>query len=472
MEKLNKNPKELKKQQTEELLNTIYNFNYPIYVTRQFYSNAKKRIVTRTFYANGMEELNKIANSFHKNIYISVTTKIPSYTEKGRARNTENNTASIGYFVVDIDSDYCLDRSLADKIINTFFLNNFFDTCPKPTAIVKSGGGLHFYYAIEKELFIGKSKNKEYFLSQYRLAVETIRNRVHYTLVNFKKEISDTFFGKKDFIFRSLRVDPALCGSPNQMIRLIGSYNYEAGESVELIYFNEKETYMLGNLITEYHPRYENLELEYEFQDNILPYSEYKKVQKKKQIKPEKVAKSAITLNQQRLIGLNKLIDIRKQTKIEGTRQKIMCQAAWCLLNINYNTKRASEEVDVMEELTQYGEKIGGYFAKKSFITSKVRLMERYHKKRNKLSNKAIIKWLEISDFELEQIPEFWPSKEKNRNKKREKKNKTKKEAYKMWKKREKQKDIAIKIRVSQSTIKRWVKNWKNTVVKIRENEE
>lgn len=465
MENFNKLSYSKESLDTNNLLSMIYNFEYPIYVTRQFYSNTKKRIITRTFYANGMEELNKIANSFHKNIYISVATKIPSYTEKGRARNTENNTASIGYFVVDIDSDYCLDRSLADKIINTFFLNNFFDTCPKPTAIVKSGGGLHFYYAIEKELFIGKSKNKEYFLSQYQIAVETIRNKVHYTLINFKKEISDTYFGKKDFIFRNLRVDPALCGSPNQMIRLIGSYNYEADENVELIYFNEKETYMLGNLITEYHPRYENLE--YEFQDNILPYNEYKKVQKKKQIKPEEVAKSAITLNQQRLIGINKLIDIRKQTKIEGTRQKIMCQAAWCLLNINYNTKKTSEELDVIEELTQYGEKIGGYFAKKSFIKSKVRLMERYHKKRNRLSNETIIKWLEISEFELEQIPEFWPSKDKTRNKKKEEKNLKKQKAYNLWKKGEKQKNIAKEVEISRSTVKRWVKGWKNKVVEI-----
>ena len=465
MENLNRLSYSKENLNTNNLLSMIYNFEYPIYVTRQFYSNTKKRIVTRTFYANGLEELNKIANSFHKNIYISIATKIPSYTEKERARNTENNTASIGYFVVDIDSDYCIDRSLADKITNTFFLNDFFDTCPKPTAIVKSGGGLHFYYAIEKELFIGKSKNKEYFLSQYRLAVETIRNRVHYTLIKFKKEISDTYFGKKDFIFRSLRVDPALCGSPNQMIRLIGSYNYETGENVELIYFKEKETYMLGNLITEYHPRYENLE--YEFQDNILPYSEYKKVQKKKQIKPEEIAKSAITLNQQRLIGLSKLIDIRKQTKIEGTRQKIMCQAAWCLLNINYNTKKTSEELDVIEELTQYGEKIGGYFAKKSFIKSKVRLMERYHKKRNKLSNETIIKWLEISDFELEQIPEFWPSKEKTRKKKKEEKNLIKQKAYSMRKKGEKQKDIAKKVGVSTPTVKSWVKKWKEAVIKI-----
>ena len=466
MENLNELSYSKESLDTNKLLSMIYNFEYPIYVTRQFYSNNKKRIVTRAFYVNGLEELNRAANSFHKNIYVSVATKIPSYTEKRRARNTESNTASIGYFVIDIDSDYCIDRNLADKIINTFFLNDFFNSCPKPTAIVKSGGGLHLYYAIEKELFIGKSKGKEFFLSQYKLAVETIRNKINYRLITFKKEISNTYFGEKDMIFRSLRVDPALCGSPNQMIRLIGSYNYEAGEPVELIYFNEKEAYMLGNLITEYHPRYENPE--YEFQDNILPYNEYKKAQKKKQVKPEDIAKSAITLNQQRLIGLNKVIALRKENdNLIGTRQKIMCQAAWCLLNINHNAKKESEKVNVIEELTKFGEKIGGYFAKKSFIISKVRLMERYHKKINKLSNETILEWLQITESELKQIPELQPSKEKARTKKREEKNKTKQKAYDLRIKGEKQKNIAKEVNVTHRTVKRWVKERKDSVIEI-----
>lgn len=469
MEKYNNNPEEFKKQQIEELLNTIYNFNYPIYVTRQFYSRSKGRIVSRSFYVTGLTELFKLSQSFHKNIYISIATKIPEYTQLKNARNTENNTAEIGYFVTDLDCQYCVSKNAAEKLVNIFFNTDFFKNCPTPTAITKSGGGLHFYYALKKPIYIFNSTNKKYFISQYRLAVETVRKKVNKAVKKIKKEVSDAYLGEDFKILQTLRADPALNGSPNQLIRLVGSYNYETEEEVEVIYLNTKNKYLTGSLITEYNPRYTE---DYKFHNNILPTAEYEKARKDKlinNVKNLEYSKSILTLNAERLEGIKKLIQIRKENyDLVGTRQKIMAQAAWCIINYNSNANKDIETLDEIDELQNIGELIGGYFATRKCAVSKIRHLKKYHRKRSKLTNATIIKWLDITDTELKELPEFWESKDKISKNKRESKNLLKRKAYKLWVRGESQRNIAVKCNKSHATIKRWVKEWKSKVKKMK----
>lgn len=468
MEKYNRLEKQ-KQEEIGQLLNTIYNFNYPIYVTRQFYSRKKQRIISRSFYVNNLDEIHKLSKSFHKNIYISVATKTPEYTQLKNARNTENNTAEIGYFVIDLDSQYCVSKNSAEKIVNVFFSNKLFKNCPVPTAIIKSGGGLHFYYALKKPIYLFNTKNKKYFISQYRLAVETVRNKVNKALLKLKKETSDAYLGEYYNVLKTLHVDPALCGSPNQLIRLVGSYNYKTREEVEIIYLNTKNKYLTGNLITEYHNRYEDIE--YKFQNNILPAAKYEKIRKdklKNNVKNIQYSKSVLTLNLERLEGIKKLTLMRKENYcLRGTRQKIMAQTAWCLINYNENTNKDTPELDELEELQKIGELIGGYFATRKYAISKLRHLKKYHNKRDKLTNNTIIKRLEINNTELKELPEFWESKDKIRINKKEIKKEIKKKAYKLWLGGESQSKIAQKCEVSKTTVKRWVKEWKDKVINI-----
>lgn len=166
---------ELKNKQLEEFLSLLYNFKYPIFIKKDYYNNKKRRVVSNYYYTNGIKGLFKNINSYHNAIYMSVCSKYPEYTEKGRARNTENNTAYANFFVVDIDAKYALTTALANKIINIMLLTDMFKNCPKPTAIAKSGAGLHFYYVLKKPVYFGKSRYKEYFKTQYKMAVNTIK---------------------------------------------------------------------------------------------------------------------------------------------------------------------------------------------------------------------------------------------------------------------------------------------------------
>ena len=462
---------ELKNKQLEEFLSLLYNFKYPIFIKKDYYNNKKRRVVSNYYYTNGIKGLFKNINSYHNAIYMSVCSKYPEYTEKGRARNTENNTAYANFFVVDIDAKYALTTALANKIINIMLLTDMFKNCPKPTAITKTGAGLHFYYVLKKPVYFGKSKYKEYFKTQYKMAVNTIKEAVNNNLMELKNNVSDAYLNGhiNHLIFKSLNVDSALCGSLNQLIRIPGSFNFSAKEQVEILFLEKNNKYLLGNLITEYNKRYTE---DYKFQDNILPAQEYTKLQKRRENKNKKdlynIDINPIILNNQRLIGLKKLIKKREDNgNLEGTRQKIMCQAAWCLININYNAEFPEEEVYVEEELQEIGDLIGGKFARYNYINSKIRCMERYHVHRNKLSNKTICKWLEIKDNELKEIPELWTTEGTLRIQKKKKKAEIKHKAYVLWCKGETQKNIAVEVGKTERTIKNWVKEWKDKVINI-----
>lgn len=462
--------KSLEDRRLRELYSLLYNFKYPIFIKKDYYNQDKRKVISSYYYTNGIEGLMKNAQSFHKSIYMSVCSKYPEYTDKGRARNSEGNTAYANYFVIDLDTKYILNSNLANKIIDIFIFSDFFKGCPKPTAIIKSGGGLHFYYVLKKPVYFGKSQHKDFYKNLYKKAIETTKNSIKKSLLELKESTSDAYLGSNlnYLTFKELRVDDALCGSLNQLIRLPGSYNYEAGEDVSILFFEKNNLYILGDLITEYDPRYEDIE--YKFQENILPEKEYQKLKKAKENKQKRELQdsliSPIYINFQRLEGIKRLINLRKENdNLVGTRQKIMCQAAWCLININYNTKNINEKVNVEEELQKIGNLIGEEFSKPQYVQNKIKHIEEYHKDRNKLTNKTISKWLEIDEEEFKKVPELQQTEAAKRRSKREKKQKKRKTACKLWKKGEKQQKIAKEVDVSKSTIKRWIKEWKEKII-------
>lgn len=462
----------LEDKRLQNFYNLLYDFKYPIFIKKDYYNQDKRKVVSSYYYTNGINGLMKNAQSFHKAIYMAVCSKYPEYTEKGRAKNSEENTAYANFFVVDLDTKYILNTNLANKIIDVFVFSDFFKSCPKPTAIVKSGAGLHFYYVLKEPVFFGKSTLKNYFKNLYKKAIETTKNSIKKALLNLKENTSNAYLGNdlNYLTFKELRVDEALCGSLNQLIRLPGSYNYEAGEDVNILFFEENTKYMLGDLITEYEPRYESLE--YKFQDKILPEKEYQKLKKAKENKQKQELQnsliSPIYLNYQRLEGIKRLIKLREENDtLVGTRQKIMCQAAWCLININHNTTRENEKIDVAEELQKIGNLIGNEFSRPQYVKSKIKHIEEYHKDRNKLTNKTISKWLEVGKEELEKVPELQETETAKRRAKREKKKTRKEEAYRLWSKGETQQKISEEAGVSTRTVKNWVKEWKKRVVHI-----
>jgi len=462
----------LEDKRLKDFYNLLYNYKYPVFIKKDYYSQEQKKVISSYYYTNGINGLMKNAESFHKSIYMSICSKYPEYTDKGRARNSEGNTAYANYFVIDLDTKYILNSNLANKIIDIFMLSDFFKSCPKPTAIVKSGGGLHFYYVLKKPVYFGKSKDKEYFKSLYKEAIETTKDSIKKALLNLKENTSNAYLGSNlnYLTFKELKVDEALCGSLNQLIRVPGSYNYEAGEDVVLLFFEENTKYMLGDLITEYEPRYENLE--YKFQDKILPEKEYQKLKKAKEQKQKKDLQSSmispIYINQQRLEGVKRLINLRKENgNLIGTRQKIMSQAAWCLVNINYNTDKIENKIDIEEELQKIGNLIGSEFSKPQYVKSKIKHIEEYHKSVNKLTNKTISKWLEVNEEESKKVPELQETKTAIRRAKKKEKQDQKKEAYKLWSKGETQKKIAGRLGITSRTLRRWIKQWKEKVIQI-----
>lgn len=462
----------LEDKRLSEFYSLLYNYKYPIFIKKDYYSQEQKKVISSYYYTNGINGLMKNAESFHKSIYMSICSKYPEYTDKGRARNTESNTAYANFFVVDLDTKYILNTNLAEKIIDIFMFSDFFKSCPKPTAIVKSGGGLHFYYMLKKPVFFGKSKDKEYFKSLYKEAIEATKKSVKKALLDLKQTTSDAYLGNNlnYLTFKELKVDDALCGSLNQLIRIPGSYNYGAGEDVSVLFFEENNLYMLGDLITEYEPRYENLE--YKFQDNILPEKEYQKLKKAKEQKQKKELQSSmispIYLNFQRLEGIKRLITLRKENEnLIGTRQKLMCQAAWCLININYNTKNENEKIDVETELQTIGNLIGGEFARPQYVKSKIKHIEEYHKDRKKLTNKTISKWLQLEDEEYKEVPELQETRTAERRVKKEKKQSKREKAYKLWRRGESQQRIAKELEISRSTVARWIKQRKKKIIEL-----
>lgn len=434
----------------EDFYNFFYNFNFPIYLHKKYWNNKKQRYQTTNYYINNFKNIKREINSFHKDIYISIWDKIPMYTDKKRARNTVENSRATHYFVIDLDCDYLISEKIINKII--FYLyNQYGEEIPLPTAVISSGSGIHLYYKFDK-LHIYKNKYKDYFIKLYKTAIETTKISIRKVL----KEMSEInyFTEHEKFILKEIRIDEALKGSPTQLIRLVGSYNHGADNYCKIMYFNKNITYTLGEIIKEYNPKYTIENIDNDFK--ILSEKDFKEKKKVIKLKPNGYTENnTIDLNNRRLKDLKTLISIRqKNGTLVGTRQKIMSQAAWCLINNEYN----GSQVDILQELMEIGSIIGNEFKTKKYCKKKIKHLKEYHKKRKKLSNYAIKKWLQIEKEEEYKLTNLMITKEKEKEVKRKEKGKIINKIKKDYSKGETVKNIAKKYKKSRTTIYKYLR--------------
>lgn len=152
-----------------------------------------------------------------------------------------------------------------------------------------------------------------------------------------------------------------------------------------------------------------------------------------------------------------KLVAIRKKNcNLIGSRQKLMSNYAWLLINTNYNANEL-EQIDIYRELANFGEQIGEEFASGNYCKSKIRHIETYHKKRKAISNEAMIKFLNIKNEELNVLSTIKVNRDKQRAQKKREKEEKKKKAKELNKKGYTRKEIAKELGVTQRTIYNWL---------------
>lgn len=401
-------------EELEDFYSYFWNLKFPKIALVEYFNLNIKEYRTIQFYVTNFKDISRLLQYNKKNkIYISVFDKIPKYSvKKKQAVNAKNNSRSTDFFVVDIDANYAFTKKQAENIIKYLKFKGIFKDHVYPTAIIHSGCGFHFYFKIQN-IYLYKAKHSDFFENMYKKAVIATRDALAKNLQKIKKDTKIGHLTRQEmYILESLRADTALCGSTTQLIRAVGSYNKESNTTAEIISFNKNIKYSLGELIYELDPKYNTPEYknyDYTKQINII---DKKKKNKKKKIKKQTKEKyknkndAVITLNKNRLIGIKKLTEYRlSKGSIEGTRQKIMCQVAWCCQNINRNANY--NKIDTLNTLIEYGAIIGAEFAKVSYCVQKERDMARYEEKRPMLTNKTIRKWLEITKAEEKYVPEL-----------------------------------------------------------------
>lgn len=425
----------------KDFYETFYDLNFPIYSMKKITS---KKIHTR--FVTGFNWIsNHVLNS--KNTYLSICNKFMIIKGK-KAYNALENARSAKFFVVDIDSDYIMKKETAEKIVQAWKHLGLFDFCPYPSAIVHSGCGLHFYYLIDTIYFPkveGQSKENysrwlESKLNLFKDGAGMVRNAV-------KKALAETIPYMENLnrieklTVKSLKVDDSVIAGTQQIIRAPGSYNSNASQKCSLLELN-KAKYTLGELLKDYRPKTKKLS--------------------KKVIKFSKsgiyTSEQTVALNRGRLKDMHKLVEIRKENgSLIGSRQNIMSNAAWILVNINYNLPEG-EEIDELEELLEIGSKIGGKFSSPGYCIGKLRNIRTYHSKINMLSNETMINFLNISEEELQELATLSSNRELRREEKRKEKAARKEEAIKWYYENGKNKTkTAEKYGVNRKTITRWV---------------
>ncbi|WP_195837865.1 helix-turn-helix domain-containing protein [Anaerococcus porci] len=385
------------------------------------------------------------------------------YTKLKKAKNTQENSRATNYFVIDIDSEYIIDKNLINKICFYLYNNNI--VMPLPTAIISSGGGIHLYYKF-KEIYIYNCKEKDYLLKLYKTAIETTKQAINNELENIKKLKPGYFTEKELFKIKTLAIDNALAGSTTQLIRLIGSYNKDAEKYCNIVDFNKNNTYTLGQLIEEFNPKYTIKNPIKRKNFKILSEKEFKEKNKIIKLNPNGFnKKDIIELNNGRLEDIKKLINLRKQEgTLVGTRQKIMCQVAWCLINNSYN----GAKINILQELLDYGKLIGEEFAKEKYCREKLNHIKEYHKKRNKLTNNTISKWLELTEEEKFKLPNLWVTERSKRKIKKILKQQRINKIRTDFKNGKTVTELAKKYKISRTTIYKYISSDRNTAKKER----
>lgn len=308
-------------------------------------------------------ELEKLQYYNRKNIYISVAERFPSFNNTTNKAIIDLDTIKrVSYIVVDLD--YCRSsewsHEKAEQVYNALKTFNVFDDVLCPHIILNSGRGLHLFYLIEPVYFYKDKIKKEQQISLYQEYAAYLKESLYEKISELK--------GSDVYALKNIDLDKNVESNVLQIIRLPLSYNSSAKVRGTLIDINDFPRYYLGLWINELKPEKDINKSNYVHKTNI-----------------EK-------LSLKRIADYKTLIKIRKENNtLVGSRDKIMIQAAWTIINGDLSK-------DILYEI---GSLIGGGFEEERYIESKWRnAIRNVASKYKKLSNKKIMEWLDISEEE------------------------------------------------------------------------
>ena len=398
----------------DELLNLLYPKNNE---KRIVYMRIKSRKHTVKFI-----ELEKLQYYNRKNIYISVAERFPAFDHKSRRPIIDiNNIKRCSYIVVDLDCrrDIEWDHKKAGNVYNALKTFNVFDDVLCPHIILNSGRGLHMFYLIEPVNFYKDKIKKEQQISLYQDCAAYLKEILYEKISELK--------GADVYALKNIDLDKNVGSNILQIIRLPLSYNSSAKARGTLIDINDFPRYYLGLWINELKP-----------EKNINNNNYVHKANIKK-------------LSLKRIADYKTLIKIRKENNtLVGSRDKIMIQAAWTIINGNLSK-------DILYEI---GSLIGGRFEKKRYIESKWRsAIRNVASKYKKLSNKKIMEWLDISEEESQFMSCLKPytKKETIAKQKREEKEKLILAVKEYYHENGNISETARKFKLSRNTVRKYI---------------
>lgn len=367
-------------------------------------------------------ELEKIQYYNRKNIYISVAERVPSFDSTTNKAIIDLDTIKrVSYIVVDLD--YCRtsewSHEKAEQVYNALKTFNVFDDVLCPHIILNSGRGLHLFYLIEPVYFYKDKIKKEQQIGLYQDCAAYLKESLYEKISELK--------GSDVYALKNIDLDKNVGSNVLQIIRLPLSYNSSAKARGTLIDINDFPSYYLGLWINELKPNKDINNDNYVHKTNI-----------------EK-------LSLKRIADYKTLIKIRKENNtLVGSRDKIMIQAAWTIINGNLSK-------DILYEI---GSLIGGGFEKKRYIESKWRsAIRNVASKYKKLSNKKIMEWLDISEEESQFMSCLKPytKKETIAKQKREEKEKLILAVKEYYHENGNISETARKFKLSRNTVRKYI---------------
>lgn len=398
----------------DELLNLLYPKNNE---KRIVYMRIKSRKHTVKFI-----ELEKLQYYNRKNIYISVAERFPSFNNTTNKAIIDLDTIKrVSYIVVDLD--YCRSsewiHEKAEQVYNALKTFIIFDDVLCPHIVLNSGRGLHLFYLIEPMYFYKNKTRKEQQISLYQDCAMYLKENLYEKISELKN--ADVY------ALKNVDLDKNIGSNVLQIIRLPLSYNKSAIAKGTCISIKDFPRYNLGLWINELKPEKNVNENNYIYKTSI-----------------EK-------LSLKRIADDKTLIKIRKENDtLVGSRDKIMIQAAWTILNGNLSK-------DILYEI---GRLIGGIFEKESYIESKWNSAQKnVAPKYKKLTNKKIMEWLDISEEESQFMSCLKPytKKEIIVNQKREEKEKLILKVKEYYRENSNISETARKFKLSRNTVIKYI---------------
>lgn len=444
---------------------------YPVYYRSQYKTFSSSGFVSDT------ESFFNLIRTKRK-VHISIFNKKPEWREhqngKTYAKNIKSNAIATRFLIVDIDSSQIFSTEDAHATLEILENHGLYYKVPKPTYIVHSGAGLHFYYCLKDYIFLKYEENttnhkdgtssvkkelnqkSKKILDFYQDMTEKIKGVIHKSLKEIIPQIKE-FKGSWNvkYVINSLRVDPYVKGIQTQLIRAPGSYNANAKVYTSILRCNPEKKYTLYDF-----SNYKKLITYVKQESGIFELYPYKNS------KREYTVEDAVKLNLARLKDIETLIKIRKENNsLVGSRQNILTHACWILWNLQDSSR---EVVNIFEKLRSLGKLIGGEFDSDTRIMEKIRHARTYYSKVPHLKKESTIKFLSITKEEQLHLSVYTQKtqagkkqdshrskKEKEKRKKnraaKEKRNKKIKEMYTACKPI---KAIAKELNISKNTVK------------------